>query len=470
MFRDVIRATNIHATFESESYLCPSCFKSLPAYKESCRIKSIAAKDKIIVGASERSTNLWKNREYKKKMRVNSVKLSKSIQFAEKCSKSIVSKFTEDSVYVKKVKAARKKYWDNPEYRKSHSYSTEEFIQRAQNVHGDIYDYTNTLYSKSSDTVAIVCYKHGEFIQRPSHHLSYENGCPRCSLENYDSKPQIVLSKYIESLGFEVLVSDKTALAPSKMDVDIYVPSRQFALEYHGSYWHSYNKKETHLQKTKHHRKATSAENNNITLYQFYDLEVVNSLPIVQSMIMNALHLSAKIGARSCEFAKLDSGCGPDFFSMNHISNNRNASKYFGLIYNGEVVCAASFSKHKDGIELIRFATKLGHTVVGGLSKLMSHVCRILKPSYIFSYADRRFTNATPCYELVNFKHVGITKPGYMYWKNNKLFSRQKFQKHKLNSLLPVFDPQLTESENMFRNGYRRIWDAGHHRFIRVNC
>jgi hypothetical protein len=33
--------------------------------------------------------------------------------------------------------------------------------------------------------------------------------------------------------------------------------------------------------------------------------------------------------------------------------------------------------------------------------------------------------------------------------------------KNKLEHILPTFDETLTEKDNMFNNGYRRIWDCG---------
>ena len=59
-----------------------------------------------------------------------------------------------------------------------------------------------------------------------------------------------------------------------------------------------------------------------------------------------------------------------------------------------------------------------------------------------------------------------MTNPNYFYIKNNSVYSRQQFQKHKLKNKLDVFDSDLTEAENMFNNGYRRLWDAGHWRFL----
>lgn len=50
--------------------------------------------------------------------------------------------------------------------------TTEEFIAKAHAVHGDRYDYGRTVYVRSSDTVTITCPEHGDFPQTPSSHLT----------------------------------------------------------------------------------------------------------------------------------------------------------------------------------------------------------------------------------------------------------------------------------------------------------
>ena len=57
--------------------------------------------------------------------------------------------------------------------------NTEEFIQKAKQIHGDKYDYSHTEYILSSVKVCIICPKHGEFWQMPSIHL-LGSGCPNC--------------------------------------------------------------------------------------------------------------------------------------------------------------------------------------------------------------------------------------------------------------------------------------------------
>lgn len=55
----------------------------------------------------------------------------------------------------------------------------EEFIDRAVLVHGDKYDYSDTIYINSKDKLSIVCPIHGPFLQVPSSHWG-GNGCPHC--------------------------------------------------------------------------------------------------------------------------------------------------------------------------------------------------------------------------------------------------------------------------------------------------
>ncbi len=57
--------------------------------------------------------------------------------------------------------------------------TTEEFIERAREVHGDRYDYSQTVYRKSKETVDIICPIHGLFQQTAISHLC-GHGCYKC--------------------------------------------------------------------------------------------------------------------------------------------------------------------------------------------------------------------------------------------------------------------------------------------------
>lgn len=60
--------------------------------------------------------------------------------------------------------------------------TTEEFLIRAEEIHGDLYDYSYVEYLNTGTPVRIICPKHGEFMCSPRNHLRPEKprGCPKC--------------------------------------------------------------------------------------------------------------------------------------------------------------------------------------------------------------------------------------------------------------------------------------------------
>lgn len=151
------------------------------------------------------------------------------------------------------------------------------------------------------------------------------------------------------------------------------------------------------------------------------------------------------------------------------------SSLNYGLYYQGELVSAMSFSKARMAkdidMELIRFASKLGVLVVGAGSRLLKAFQRDNIGKTLISYADRRWTNSESNFYIKNgFKFLHFSKPTYQYFKVNNfnLYNRQVFQKYKIKEYyekdkydIKFFDESLTERENMYLNGYRRIYNSG---------
>lgn len=63
-----------------------------------------------------------------------------------------------------------------------HQPSTEEWIKKAQKVHGTQYDYSDVVYKHNKSKIQIICKKHGPFYQTPSNHLT-GYGCNTCARE-----------------------------------------------------------------------------------------------------------------------------------------------------------------------------------------------------------------------------------------------------------------------------------------------
>ena len=66
-----------------------------------------------------------------------------------------------------------------PECGGNRKHSTESFIEKAQALHGDCYDYSQVYYEHAHTQVTIICPKHGAFTQSPTAHLAGK-GCAKC--------------------------------------------------------------------------------------------------------------------------------------------------------------------------------------------------------------------------------------------------------------------------------------------------
>lgn len=79
------------------------------------------------------------------------------------------------------------------------TFTTEKFIEKAKEIHGDIYDYSKVEYVNNHTKVCIICPKHGEFWQLPMVHLRPNKGkCLKCSYETRNAYKKLGKEKFIE--------------------------------------------------------------------------------------------------------------------------------------------------------------------------------------------------------------------------------------------------------------------------------
>ena len=76
--------------------------------------------------------------------------------------------------------------------------TTEDFIRRAKEVHGDKYDYSKVDYIDNRTKVCIICPEHGEFWQQPRNHLLGQ-ACPKCAYKTrWESRGRITTENFIK--------------------------------------------------------------------------------------------------------------------------------------------------------------------------------------------------------------------------------------------------------------------------------
>jgi len=258
----------------------------------------------------------------------------------------------------------------------------------------------------------------------------------------------------------EVIENTKKVISP--LELDIYIPEHNLAIEFDGVYWHS--EKNGGKDRNYHLNKTRLCEEQGIQLLHIFDNEWLTNKELWQSVIMAKLGLSNRIYARKCEIVEVSSEEANVFLQDNHLQGKCQSSIRYGLVYENNLVALLTMGKNrysnKADWELIRFCSLKNTTVVGGFSKLLKHFTKNNKGS-ILSYANKRWSNGD-VYSNNGFKLESISSPNYFYTKDFfTLESRQKYQKHKLSSILSTFDNKLSEWDNMVNNQFDRIWDCG---------
>ena len=301
--------------------------------------------------------------------------------------------------------------------------------------------------------------------------------CLSCFPYPLDSGPQSEVLSFIKSILNENVVvnhNDRSAIPP--MELDIYIPEKKVAIEFNGIYWHGELRgkdKNYHINKTKR------CESVGIRLIHIFENEWIYKQEIVKRRLCHILKLNNdddKIYARNCNIAIVKSVTANSFLNENHIQGCDKSSIKIGLFYKNELVSIMTFGNKRvalgnvyknikrDEYELFRFCSS--KTVIGAAGKLFSFFIKTYNPKHIITYADKRYSKTNDAfYEKIGFDFAGVTSPNYWYfYKSNalKLYHRSNFRKNVLKYKLTDYDENLSEWENMQRNGYDRIWDCGH--------
>ncbi len=119
---------------------------------------------------------------------------------------------------------------------------TQLFIERASNLHYNLYDYSLVNYINCNSKIKIICKKHGIFTQIPLNHIHKKSGCPKCSNKGY-SNQQIKWLEFIEKY-YNIQIqhmgnsNQEYTIKKTKWKSDGYCKENNTIYEFHGSYWH----------------------------------------------------------------------------------------------------------------------------------------------------------------------------------------------------------------------------------------
>lgn len=279
------------------------------------------------------------------------------------------------------------------------------------------------------------------------------------------SSEEIELYNFLNLHKINFITNTRKVISP--LELDIFIPDFNLAIEYCGVYWHSENNRRNNKNKNKkyHQIKYEKCKEIGIQLITLFSDEWKEKESIIKKSILHKIGISnERIYARKCNISIPNKKEKKTFLNKYHIQGNGRGSIDYCLNFNNKIVAVIAFIKQKDEFILNRYATSIH--VVGGFSKLLKHFKNNNEWNKIITFADLRWSEGD-LYEKNGFKLESILSPDYYYSTNgNNRIHKFNFRKSKLNKILDNYNPDLSEFENCNNNGILRIWDCGKKKYI----
>jgi very-short-patch-repair endonuclease len=268
--------------------------------------------------------------------------------------------------------------------------------------------------------------------------------------ENY-SDIEMIAS---ESLGLEkfnggVNLNNRTYRPDFKLNEKIYV-------NVDGLYLHS---QKVNSDNNYHFDMRKSFEEAGFRILQFRSNEIKNNINIVKSIINNTIEKTErKIYARKCEVHMIEPTLAREFLKNNHMMGPCS-SRFIGLMHGGKLVSLMGFKIKKGIADIDRFASLVDCSVVGGLSKLIKHLCKTEKFTQINYWVDLRYGTGRSL-EKIGFTH----SHDILSWQ----WTDFKNTYHRLKCRANMDNRGLSGAEYAEELKLSKIFDAGQRLYIKI--
>lgn len=348
------------------------------------------------------------------------------------------------------------------EYNAPISYS--EFVRRSVELWGEgRWDIFEESYTSYADLITFRCLVHDRtFTQRGADHLRGNSGCVPCSRSSA-SKAEDQIAEFIESKGISVERNVRNLIPSRSLEVDIYLPSCQVAIEYNGVYWHS----EKFVPKEYHSDKRILLKEQGIRLVQIWEDDWHDRTDIVKRHLEHILDVPSttrKVNGRDVSVREISYTTASQFLTTYHIQGASSGTVYLGLFDSDDsLVAVGVFKSQGTDYVLVRYATSC--LVRGGHSKLIRYFERNYTYGTLITFADLSYSEGD-LYRKTGWTETKVLPPDYSYTKCGGRHHKFGYRKSRFKD-----DPKLIYKEGLSErqlsalNGLHRVYDSGKIRF-----
>lgn len=326
-------------------------------------------------------------------------------------------------------------------------------------------------YYRQTQKLSVRCPEGHECETNFSNFYYHNKGCSMC---NNGSKAQQEIYEFVQSIyDGVVLVNNRTVIKP--LELDIYIPDRNFGIEFDGLYWHSTKVKPDIKKRNK--QKAALVKEKGINLLCIFEDEWANSTKqsLIKEMIRYRLGVGSlkKLRASKLEIRRLGKNKEfSEFFDKYHLDGTTTASFAYGLFYKDEMVSCMSFRKSFSDKchEIARFASNYNYMVYGGGGRLIKNAMEKEDIDRLVTFSNNRLSLGN-VYQKCGFTEITkTTDPSYYYTDFQTRVWRYKCKRINDPEIISKYPTELAQAEGgVFSRKYLghdkplyRVYDYGH--------
>jgi hypothetical protein len=179
--------------------------------------------------------------------------------------------------------------------------------------------------------------------------------------------------------------------------------------------------------------------------------------------------LNESLHGRKAKISEIEAVDAKNFLHLHHLQGFIKTKYNLGLYFGSELTAVACFAqsrpmpskgKHYRSAELVRFATRTGFTIVGGLGRLIARFLKDVEVNDLMTYADRDWSLGKG-YDKLGFDSSGAT-PSVQFYFDSKTATR--YTEHRLPKNIKVaFEAQniLNLDEFLADKGIFKVFNTG---------
>lgn len=353
-----------------------------------------------------------------------------------------------------------------------------------QGIDEKIYPYETKLH--------FYCSSCGRIIEKPISHIIRLNKdreipialCLNCSdhRSSFEEEVYQFISSIIPKEDIQQNVWGVLKQGIIRYELDLYIPKLKFAIECNGDYFHS----EQNGKKYNYHlNKFKLAESQGIHLVSLFESYWKENKEKIKACISDMLLSTKRIFARKCSLLLPNKEQIKEFYNANHLQGYTTLCNItYALFYENEIIAMMSFSKtgihdpkemSESYYELVRYAVKRSHSIIGGASKLLNQFIKDYNPSKILSYSDNDFFLGN-MYKQLGFSFIDYTRPRYHWFlRNQTVRTREQCQLKHLSKEYPdlyqqaLSDDLVKNKETFIMESLQavKVWHSGNKRWVK---